>query len=364
MAFTVFENSDQGATFVVTLITLPICVLVTFLRFAVIIRSGRKILVEDWFALGALFPYLAWSVYGLVLVVDVENGTKAIFDMPKFDPTVWKNTIITGYVLQIFFGPQQTLAKLSLLIFYYRVFSINRTFLRLSYFIGTLQIMYCISWIFTSIWMCNPIKKTWEPLTPGSCLDLSIVLAVCESINSTIDFTMVGMAIYIVRELKTSKANKYKLGTLFAFGGLTGLLGFVRIGMAYGTVGDSDHVLVYMILQMASSIICCCVPIYRAVFLDLPGFRWLRATFRGTGSTSNRPGATSVRPSFKTIGQKSTNEPKGRVGEEWLQLDESNSTHHLTTTAWADMEHSGKGRRNAPSYPTQTVEVRQTVENV
>jgi len=117
MAFTVFENSDQGATFVVTLITLPICVLVTFLRFAVIIRSGRKILVEDWFALGALFPYLAWSVYGLVrklgpfrrllalsylltdaglssVVVDVENGTKAIFDMPKFDPTVWKNTII------------------------------------------------------------------------------------------------------------------------------------------------------------------------------------------------------------------------------------------------------------------------------
>jgi hypothetical protein len=29
------------------------------------------------------------------------------------------------------------------------------------------------------------------------------------------------MAIYIVRELKTSRANKLKLGTLFAFGGLS-----------------------------------------------------------------------------------------------------------------------------------------------
>jgi hypothetical protein len=32
---------------------------------------------------------------------------------------------------------------------------------------------------------------------------------------------MVGMAVYIVRELKTSKGNKWKLGTLFAFGGLS-----------------------------------------------------------------------------------------------------------------------------------------------
>jgi len=364
MTFRVFENSDQGATFVVTLITLPICVLVTVLRFAVIIRSRRQIAVEDWLALGALFPYLAWSVYGLVLVVDVENGTKAIFDMSEFDPKVWRDTIITGYVLQILFGPQQTLAKLSLLTFYHRVFSINKTFLRLSYVVGTIQITYCISWIFTSIFMCNPPRKTWEPWIDGTCLDLSIVLAVCESVNSVIDFIMIGMAIYIVRELKTTRANKFKLGTLFAFGGLTGLLGFVRIGMAYGTVGDSDHVLVYMILQMASGIICCCVPIYRAVFIDLPALKWLRNTFKGSGSTTKRPGASSRRPSFKTIGQKSSNEMKKRVDEEWLQLDESNSTRHLTTTAWADMENGGGGGRDAPLKPTQTVEWKQTVENV
>jgi hypothetical protein len=53
------------------------------------------------------------------------------------------------------------------------------------------------------------------------CLNLSIILAACESVNSAIDFTMIGMAIYIVRELKTSSANKLKLGTLFAFGGLS-----------------------------------------------------------------------------------------------------------------------------------------------
>jgi hypothetical protein len=128
-------------------------------------------------------------------------------------------------------------------------------------------------------------------------------------------------------------------------------------------IGDSDHVLVYMILQMASAIICCCLPIYRAVFLDLPGLRWLRVTFRGSGSSNNRLGANSGRPGFKMIAQKSGNEMKARVGEEWLQLDESNSTRHLATTAWAD-DNRGRDRHDAPSYPTQTVELRQTVEIV
>lgn len=66
MAFQVFENANQGANFVITLVTMPICALVTIIRFAVIMRSGRKMGLEDWFAFAALFPYLAWAVYGLV----------------------------------------------------------------------------------------------------------------------------------------------------------------------------------------------------------------------------------------------------------------------------------------------------------
>ncbi|KAI0014646.1 hypothetical protein F4780DRAFT_767396 [Xylariomycetidae sp. FL0641] len=361
MAFRVFENSDQGAAFVVTLLTLPICFLVTSIRLAVIVRSGRKIAVEDWFAFLSFFPYLGWAVYALVLVVDVENGTKAIFDIPEFDPKVWKDTIITGYVLQIFFGVQQTLAKMSLLIFYHRVFSVNKTFVRLSYLVGFVQLSYCIAWVFTSIFMCNPPRKTWEPLIEGSCLDLSVVLAATETINSAVDFVMVGMAAFIVDRLKVSTANKWKLGALFGFGGLTGILGFVRIGMAYGTVGDSDHVLVYMILQMASSIICCCLPIYRAAFTDLPGLRWLRATFRSGRSSkgSSAPSARVIRPSFKTIGQKSTNGVKGRRDEDWMQLDESCSTRTLTS-AWAERESMAKTGAGAP---LQTLEVLQTVES-
>lgn len=71
-------------------------------------------------------------------------------------------------MLQIFFGPQQTLAKLSLLIFYHRVFSVKRTFVYLTYVVGAIQISYCIAWVFTSIFMCNPPEKTWQPLMPGT----------------------------------------------------------------------------------------------------------------------------------------------------------------------------------------------------
>jgi hypothetical protein len=137
-------------------------------------------------------------------------------------------------------------------------------------------------------------------------------------------------------------------------------MGLVRIGMAYGTVGDSDQVLCYLILQMAASLICCCLPIYRSALVDIPVLRKLRSTFRTGGSTNPRDGSNGQQ-NIVTIGQKSSRD-KRKVGQEWLQLDESCSTRHLATTAWADKE---RVEHDSPGNPImQTVELRQTVEVV
>jgi uncharacterized membrane protein YhaH (DUF805 family) len=122
MAFRVFEDPNQGANFVVAVVTLPICILVTLIRALVIIRSRRKMSLEDWFAFLALLPYLGWTIYGIIrkspsdcpvfwsslcapfgsdtccalVVVAIEGGTKRIFDITQFDPIVWRDTIIVS----------------------------------------------------------------------------------------------------------------------------------------------------------------------------------------------------------------------------------------------------------------------------
>ena len=65
MAFNVFNNNEEGAAFVVSVITIPICFFATLLRFISTAGSGRKIGAEDWFALVALLAFLVYTCIDL-----------------------------------------------------------------------------------------------------------------------------------------------------------------------------------------------------------------------------------------------------------------------------------------------------------
>lgn len=61
MAFEIFRDPQQGAGFVLCVVTIPICILATILRFSGTIRASRKIQWEDWFALLALIFHLLYA---------------------------------------------------------------------------------------------------------------------------------------------------------------------------------------------------------------------------------------------------------------------------------------------------------------
>lgn len=58
----VFDRYEYRAGFFVCVITAPICILATILRFVATKRTSRKLGLEDWFALLALLPYLTYTV--------------------------------------------------------------------------------------------------------------------------------------------------------------------------------------------------------------------------------------------------------------------------------------------------------------
>ena len=58
----VFDRYEYRAGFFVCIITAPICILATILRFVATRRTSRKLGLEDWFALLALLPYLTYTV--------------------------------------------------------------------------------------------------------------------------------------------------------------------------------------------------------------------------------------------------------------------------------------------------------------
>lgn len=61
MALHVFEDSAQRSTFIICVVSMPICTGATIFRFVSTRKAQRTIGWEDWFALLALVFYLSYT---------------------------------------------------------------------------------------------------------------------------------------------------------------------------------------------------------------------------------------------------------------------------------------------------------------
>jgi hypothetical protein len=111
-----------------------------------------------------------------------------------------------------------TTIKLSVLLFYYRLFRIK---LRLS--IITFVVLSIIWWIvvsLTSAFQCTPVQKAWDHSIPGTCIRAVGIFIVVQVVNIVLDIAILCLPISVVLGLRLSKAKKYSVAGTFALGGL------------------------------------------------------------------------------------------------------------------------------------------------
>ncbi len=77
MSFQVFRDPQQSAGFVICLVTIPICIAATILRFVATSRARRKIGYEDGFALAALIFFLVYTLIFLYREFPQASGHEA-----------------------------------------------------------------------------------------------------------------------------------------------------------------------------------------------------------------------------------------------------------------------------------------------
>ena len=118
------------------------------------------------------------------------------------------------------FCGNQLFTKLSLLFLYYRIFGVDKRFTRWLYVLGGVQIAWFISVYIVKWMLCNPVRYNWDKSGPGSCIAIGPFLAASETINSAVDFAMLGLAVWIVQSLHMSRSTKWRLSVLFSLGGL------------------------------------------------------------------------------------------------------------------------------------------------
>ena len=102
------------------------------------------------------------------------------------------------------------------------------------------------------LFFCRPISKFWENKgpEPAYCLDENAFLIANEVVNSCLDFALTALSIAIVQtRLQKESWVKTKLCLIFMVGGLSGVIGFVKIGILHQDVSANGrkwcHVLFY-----------------------------------------------------------------------------------------------------------------------
>lgn len=121
----------------------------------------------------------------------------------------------------IFFAPNQLFAKLSILCLYRRIFGINSTYAKWIKGLAIFHVLWAIETVLVCIFECRPIYKYWDPMYLGGyCINIGAYLAANETMNSLGDFVIAGLAVVMLRELKTTTLTKLRLAVVFAVGGL------------------------------------------------------------------------------------------------------------------------------------------------
>ncbi|KAM7189794.1 hypothetical protein V8F33_009820 [Rhypophila sp. PSN 637] len=378
MTLQVFRDHDQGAAFVLILVTTPICTLATGLRFLASKRSGRKNnVLEDVFAGLSLAFFLVFCFMFLYLMIKM-NG-RSLQELALLPPEELIHILKIGWIMSPQYVPNQVFTKMTLVFLYFRIFSADEVFVKWLYGLGILQVMWGIAVYIVKFNLCSPIEFTWDKsVVGGTCIEIGPFLAASETINSLIDFAMIGLAIWIVRSLRMGRGNKIKLAVLFAVGGLSGVIGFIKIAEAYGAAYNNIRSPIWDIVQMASSIICCCAPIYKPLILELGIVKALRSTFGSSAHGSGSGGSGFSKKSAPKPPRWNGNRWTGGGSKEedthmsWVRIGGSNApSSSKEELAWkaevygAPYDGSNPPRgAQADGYPMRTLEVRQNVEMV
>ncbi|KAI3321222.1 hypothetical protein HD806DRAFT_200193 [Xylariaceae sp. AK1471] len=336
-------------TFIFLIFLATISTIAMALRFIATTHSGRKLSLEDWFALAALISFLGYTsltLASLGILVRRDLTTLSVDDSIHIGKILYAT--IPFYPLNQFF------AKFSILLLYYRLFSVKRSFVRWTYVLGAVQAADTILTLFINLFGCYPISYNWSAIEDGRCLDQVLVFTGTESINSAVDFAMVALASVMVYGIQLTLSTKLKLAILFVVGGLSGIIGFIRIGgfNLYGKQTDArsksllswrphfrfeepsiylhsplevfnnvrSHV-AWTSVQQAASIVCCCAPTYKNLFhlrsLYTKVASWTRnCTWWRRQRGSFAPEERTARQSWRALGD-STSESRLT----WMELD-------------------------------------------
>ncbi|KAM7190213.1 hypothetical protein V8F20_009835 [Naviculisporaceae sp. PSN 640] len=220
----------------------------------------KKLGLEDWFMLAGLLLSYATAVcliYGLTTGLAEPFGSLTQEQRRGFLLSVW--------IIQKFQPPTLFCIKASILIFNAYIFK-NRIFLRISWVIATITLLWSIGSVIGTIFQCSPPSFFWDKSggpNSGRCasntlLTIGLTSGVLSCIGDVVIFLM---PIPLLLKLKVDKKTRMGLVAIFTLGIFVVITSFIRWIALLGAPRDGFNsnqvqVGVWTYLEMSIGVTC------------------------------------------------------------------------------------------------------------
>lgn len=239
---------------------------------------------EDWvlllgflFAIGVDTAFLIMVQHGFGLHIKALSTEDSIFTLRAF----WLVQMMYKFSLQA--------TKISLLLFYVRIFHHIAWFKKVSYATILFLLIYLVTTTIVSILQCRPIQMAWEKKEPGTCIDLLSFFVFNGAVAVLTDLIVLGLPLPLVWGLQLPLTQKLSLIPVFGIGifivtvsslRLHALIATPSVDMTYDLEGT-----LWTIIEYNLAIVCACLPSIRIILARMfPKF------FRGSSLVRHRHG--------------------------------------------------------------------------
>ena len=279
-------------------------------------RFRKKFWHDDWLAIiGWIFSVGMSSLH----YANVNNGLgQHVQYISKDDMTaILKNTYSSYFVFDIGI----LFPKLSVLFFYARLFEVKGRFHKICQWVAVaLMIVWLCYRIPVDALPCIPVRKLWEPFTPGSCLiskNVQTIWIVHGTLDCVTDLLLLIMPLPSIwrLQMKTGK----KLMVTFAF-----ICGYANIATSIGRAAalavsahqkgmdwtyNAGNVSLWFIIEPAIAVVSVCLPSWFCLFKRASRFG-LAALFTTRDFSIPYSSQTSTNRGNYMIGSNATQQEK------------------------------------------------------
>ncbi|MCJ1422411.1 hypothetical protein MMC29_000291 [Sticta canariensis] len=174
---------------------------------------------------------------------------------------------------------------------------------------GILSVAWWIAATVAFALVCIPVSKTWQPQTwtsipnlpesPGHCYTYKEFFVGVEIPNMVLDFWVVAMPVFKIHQLQLSLRYKISISLIFVLAGFDGLLSVIRLAVIGPNASPySNHLGLWILLQLAFAVICCSLPTYKPL---LPRKNFLHSWLSSMRSRLSRRSRSTGRNAGKNL---------------------------------------------------------------